>query len=142
MLLPSKDWRMRIACTGVRTIDAWQYAQRPSFAQDLLRKPWQRTSCCGTSGQSSTSLSTCCLACRPFIFDLRVMDFVPWYGNAKYYANFQNEDLIGRTKLLAQLFMLRNNLRRLLSHSHPQTMSRRVLEHYCVMVTLLWRGSL
>lgn len=55
------------------------------------------------------------------IFDLGV------YRNPRHCCCVLDEDLIGRVKRLA-------------AHTHPRTMSVRVLEHYTLAATLEWRG--
>lgn len=49
------------------------------------------------------------------------------YQNPRHCSCLLDEDLLGKIK-------------RLSSHSHPKTMSVRVLQHYSVMAALTWCG--
>ncbi|CAJ1393596.1 unnamed protein product, partial [Effrenium voratum] len=73
-------------------------------------------------------------------------DFVPFYGNARHYANMLNEDFIGRLKPpdsidFPSVLRAPSLARKILIHGHPTTISRRALAHYCVSVTLRWEGD-
>jgi len=56
------------------------------------------------------------------------LDF-SFYGNPKYFSCLSDEDCIGRVK-------------RICSHTHPQTLSVRALEHYAVAAASVWVGNL
>lgn len=136
-------------------------------------QPWSVMCACGTSAQKYTSTNICDLALYKWknwteqlhiwlhhVLDVlfanqpRILDFCPRFGNAKYWANYLNEDFIGRVKNLGCIIFCvatlknlkpnlcdeRGNLRKIVLHSHVFTMSKRVLEHYTVTVCLRWFG--
>lgn len=83
----------------------------------------------------------------------RLLDWLPTFGNCRYYSLYLDEDLVGRMKypsctvfFVAQWvceFSLANEMfqiRRVLNHSHVRTLSVNGLNRYAMGVALRWAG--
>lgn len=89
---------------------------------------------------------------------MRLLDWLPVYGNCRHYSVYLDEDLIGKMKTHAcesetllpvywfllharrQQCLYLDHLRRVVGHTHPRTMGVAALNHYCILASLRWVG--
>ena len=125
---------------------------------------WRRAIFCGRYTQNTTSSSTCALPQQRqnnfwhfryknksrniYKTKIRCLDWIPMAGNCLFYGLMLDEDLMGRLKILAKICFKSIACilfgpcvaRKILSHTHVQTMSTSALQHYAVAVSLHWWG--
>lgn len=61
--------------------------------------------------------------------------------NPKHVGCMLDENLVGVVKLLGCVDARLAFLRKMLQHSHPSTMSLRLMEHYAALACLTWLGK-
>ena len=93
------------------------------------------------------------------ILDVRILDFVPLRGNARFYQCMLDEDMIRRDSQFefdSHFFDVQKNttlhpkknwttlqeskVKAILTGVHPLVFSERGLQHYCAFICLRWAG--